>query len=276
MIRVGSKAIVSLLLGSTAISRAYVGATQVFSAAASAWTPTSLGAALALWLDAEDTASITLNGSNVAQWNDKSGNGRNAAQATASAQPVYNSTAYNGKPVLQLNGTSHFLSAGVVSLQNTGLNVFVVGDYNDLNYFIGEYATTPASREWLLRSDSYLIQESLETFNPNNYGTGPTQIGKHILGGTFTNGQRAKFFSDGNLLGTAVQIVDSIEQGPAPLQIGRYQTFFSNANIAEVVITGAAISDPDRQKLEGYLAWKWGLVANLPVAHPYKSTPPTV
>ena len=31
----------------------------------------------------------------------------------------------------------------------------------------------------------------------------------------------------------------------------------------------------DRQQLEGYLAWKWGLEANLPVDHPYKNAAPT-
>jgi hypothetical protein len=53
------------------------------------WRPNALAGSLALWLDAEDTASITLNGTNVSQWADKSGNGRNATQATATAQPAF-------------------------------------------------------------------------------------------------------------------------------------------------------------------------------------------
>jgi hypothetical protein len=32
--------------------------------------------------------------------------------------------------------------------------------------------------------------------------------------------------------------------------------------------------DTTRQKLEGYLAWKWGTVATLDAGHPYKSAPP--
>jgi hypothetical protein len=31
----------------------------------------------------------------------------------------------------------------------------------------------------------------------------------------------------------------------------------------------------DRQKMEGYIAWKWNLVALLPAGHPYKTTRPT-
>ena len=33
--------------------------------------------------------------------------------------------------------------------------------------------------------------------------------------------------------------------------------------------------DSNRQQVEGYLAWKWGLQASLPSGHPYISTPPT-
>jgi hypothetical protein len=43
-----------------------------------------------------------------------------------------------------------------------------------------------------------------------------------------------------------------------------------------VIAVGETLSTADRQKLEGYLAHKWGLKANLPVDHPFKSTPPTV
>lgn len=31
----------------------------------------------------------------------------------------------------------------------------------------------------------------------------------------------------------------------------------------------------DRQKVEGYLAWKYGVASNLPAGHPFKSSPPT-
>ena len=52
------------------------------------WNPSVLGADLALWLDADDADTITLNGSTVSQWDDKSGNDNHAAQSTASFQPA--------------------------------------------------------------------------------------------------------------------------------------------------------------------------------------------
>jgi hypothetical protein len=43
---------------------------------------------------------------------------------------------------------------------------------------------------------------------------------------------------------------------------------------AEVVYTNAKQSTTDRQKMEGYLAHKWGLTGNLSASHPHKTTPP--
>jgi hypothetical protein len=70
------------------------------------WTPADLGASLALWLDADDASTITLNGSNVAQWSDKSGNDRHATQATAANQPTYTASAYAGKPAFTFDGVN--------------------------------------------------------------------------------------------------------------------------------------------------------------------------
>jgi hypothetical protein len=46
----------------------------------------------------------------------------------------------------------------------------------------------------------------------------------------------------------------------------------ANTMIFEMVGYNSQISVAQRQILEGYLAWKWGLVANLPADHPYKTT----
>jgi hypothetical protein len=46
------------------------------------------------------------------------------------------------------------------------------------------------------------------------------------------------------------------------------------AHFCEVVVYNGALTAPQRQQVEGYLAWKWGLVNNLPAAHPYKKISP--
>lgn len=44
--------------------------------------------------------------------------------------------------------------------------------------------------------------------------------------------------------------------------------------LAELVFFSAALSSGDREKMEGYLAWKYGLEGNLPGAHPYAGAAP--
>jgi hypothetical protein len=48
----------------------------------------------------------------------------------------------------------------------------------------------------------------------------------------------------------------------------------SNAQIGELYLFTTNISATYYTKVEGYIAWKWGLQANLSASHPYKSFPP--
>jgi hypothetical protein len=42
----------------------------------------------------------------------------------------------------------------------------------------------------------------------------------------------------------------------------------------EIIYAPSMLATLDRQRIEGYLAHKWGLTANLPADHPYKTVPP--
>ena len=61
------------------------------------------------------------------------------------------------------------------------------------------------------------------------------------------------------------------------------QTFIVNSNRSAQTLAGHTgetiiiedVSEETRQKMEGYLAWKWGLEMNLPSGHPYEFAPPT-
>jgi 6-phosphogluconolactonase (cycloisomerase 2 family) len=138
-LRIGPSTPAKLYLGSTAISRAYVGATQIFGE----WTPAQLGADLALWLDADDASTITLNSSDVSQWDDKSGNGYDLLQSTAADQPAYVTGGLNGKPVLRNNG-GDFLASPTTSLfRNVSTATWVA---------VGKYTSSP----WDVSSASYI------------------------------------------------------------------------------------------------------------------------
>jgi hypothetical protein len=73
--------------------------------------PTSL-LGLSLWFDGSDASSMILSGSNVTQWNDKSGNGFNATQGVSANQPTLVTNVLNGKSVVRFNGSTNYLSFG--------------------------------------------------------------------------------------------------------------------------------------------------------------------
>jgi hypothetical protein len=49
---------------------------------------------------------------------------------------------------------------------------------------------------------------------------------------------------------------------------------FLNGFVYEVIVILHLPSTQERQMIEGYLAWKWGLVGSLPNTHPFKKVKP--
>jgi len=86
-------------------------------------------------------------------------------------------------------------------------------------------------------------------------------------------------FVNGVCYGTASSsAVDLAQLNVSNTLIGmRASSSFAGAfdgEIAEILAYQGALSDGDRQKVEGYLAHKYNLDGNLPQGHPYKTTPP--
>jgi hypothetical protein len=52
---------------------------------------------------------------------------------------------------------------------------------------------------------------------------------------------------------------------------GYYRNFYYGY-MAEILVFSNVLTVADRQRIEGYLAWKWGLQSQLPTLHPYAST----
>jgi hypothetical protein len=56
--------------------------------------------------------------------------------------------------------------------------------------------------------------------------------------------------------------------------VPNYTGYFYGGDICEVAWYNIGLTPSQIEYVEGYLAWKWGLVANLPSTHPYKLFPP--
>ena len=246
-------------------------------APAAPWTPAALGSSLALWLDASDASTITLNGSTVSQWADKSGNGRHATQAVAANQPTYTPGGLGGKDVLTFDGVNDLfeLSSGILLNDNFTYvySVLERATTGRHSVDVGRTTTPIGYGNWWF-SDNVLYSN----LRGNNFMT----HGGSTATGTFINGlvrdnSGTQAWRNGTAFGSPV---GAAVTGDLTLNaIGRAQggsAAVHNGPMAEVVVGRGALSTADRQKLEGYLAWKWGLEGNLPSGHPYQLAPPTL
>ena len=215
------------------------------------WQPTGM----ALWLDAADTATVITSGSNVTAWNDKSGNGRNFT--TTSGTPTYSLT--NG--INFVGSTFDIMSTSVTLPYTAGSTaIFVVVRVTALNNsfaYILVFGNNTSDTS--LRYNSGVFNSN-DAFNNRIWYLNGTQ------GGTSTP---ASILNNTTLLNGTINFT-----GTNILQLsssfnGRYLTGF----IQEVLIY-SSITSLERQNLEGYLAWKWGLQTSLPTSHPFRLFPP--
>lgn len=246
------------------------------------WRPNALGASLALWLDAEDTSSITLNGSTVSQWNDKSGNGRNATQGTSANQPTYSATGINNKASLNFDGTNDFMDFGLsASVINAAGSVFGVirittlqTNYNALVAWSQSGSVGPGVGPFA-SSGTFGLYGTFGSGATNVFDIGPTAAGTNYLFSILWSNNGLNVSGGLNGANNSATRTNSFVTTVNGL-LGKDASSYSSARIGEIIVAPSNLSTADRQKTEGYLAWKWGLSANLPSNHPYKSLPPTV
>ena len=263
----GNTSVTKIYLGSKEVQRIYLGSTQVY---ARQWTPADISTLA--WYDAADASTITLNGSNVSQWDDKSGNGYHATQGTASLQPTNAASSFNGNNSLVFN--SSLLGVPSITFPDTQASFYAVFNVNnDTSYAVfsdtNENHWDRFDGDGLTYANAFrIVRFSCDIGAPTN---GPLILGYIANASTPSyivtlNGDVA--FTDTNTTFTFVNNLIGLGRGGTAAAL--------NGNLGEVVMTPSALSTSDRQKLEGYLAHKWGLASNLPGAHPYKSTTPTI
>jgi prepilin-type N-terminal cleavage/methylation domain-containing protein len=256
------------------------------------WTPAQLGSSLALWLDAADSATVTLNGSNVSQWSDKSGRNNHVLNATAATQPPYLATGFNGKPTVNFVESSQSFLFGSNMSNFSSNNDFTLASafefldpLNNWDMIAGWRAgvNTPAPGSPVFQGMGVSSQIGIhhtDLADTRIKVDVTTRLGKNIatisrLGGTNGNGgavtATSTGFSQASYDTNATQTWEST--ATSNFQVGGTQqggTAFGDKYISEIVGCSTKLSTDNRQKLEGYLAWKWGLTNNLPANHPYK------
>lgn len=255
------------------------------------WNPSMIQTAL--WLDAADASTVTTVSGAVSQWNDKSSKNRHATQATSNSRPAYSATGFNSKPCLTFDGADDWLGVGGSTIAGSGYHIALAfqpsaaalssvdGDgvfwlrnaYGQNGFLHLLFRNNVPSYFRLLATSDGNVGSSVGRYLSSN-ATATAQI--LAFGGAQANlrlnGTLQANGSDGGGPG------NSITYSSLLAEIGRYydnSSMFNGAfSLAELILITLP-SDALIEKLEGYLAHKWGLTANLPSDHPYKTVGPT-
>ena len=276
-------------------------------AEAGGWTPAEI--TTSLWLDASDETTIT-GTPTVTDWVDKSGNAYNFS---ATGNPQTDTSTENSLNVIDLDGTDYFVSDDTAATwkflhDGTAAQVYIVikpSTSSNPDALMGLYGTNSGGSATVGHSVAYddrsgngynngflasvrrgvastaaAVVNGLagDVLSPNTF----TVLSSKIDADNGTAADRLEFNETGTLIPYANVDTGTVSTSDplSTLTIGAFgdsgARFPINGSVAEMVIVQGAFSEADHQRMEGYLAWKWGLEADLPLAHPYKDAAPIV
>ena len=265
------------------------------------WNPSMIQTAL--WLDAADASTVTTVSGAVSQWSDKSGNVRTFAQSNVSARPVLTSAGLNGKNVITF-GSGLFLGSATASdwgfmhgsqcsilgvaapssTANPGVSQQILGTRaSGLNpgvqlIFRDLIPQNEGFTHRVIRSDANAAVDYYTGDNTHPAANAATIYTVLSDPANATASSRSQIqFNGGSAFALNTESNAPTSSATAPqfaLRLGN-DTSSMTGYWAELVVTSSLLSVGIRQRIEGYLAWKWGLTANLPAGHPYKTVGPT-
>jgi hypothetical protein len=267
------------------------------------WTPALLPH-LQSWFDAQDSSTITLDGSSrVDSWVDKGPAGITLGNTTPTELP--NEGTINGFNAINFDGSQWLEPDSYpISLNdNKELTLYVVFEVDDdvgphrlisVPYSgreLFDYYNISMSRNAGVLDISWGRGSNTAGFSFSNFrteGWNTTALTPYLYGVSVTvSGATARH--DG-----ATQALVNRSSGTMPpssflnsapatpdvgIQLGCYNNAGAisqemNGRIGELIFCNAEESLFDKQRIEGYLAHKWNLEGDLPSDHPFKAEPP--
>ena len=249
-----------------------------------------------LWLDSSDVTTIAKDASNkVSNWADKSTNAFQFAQSTDANKPTYTANNQNGKGTITFNAANSTYLAGpsTFAIGTSSFALFAVASYTSNT----SYGTVFAKSLYGSQTGRIIMTKDSGGFSIC-YTHGDTRIAALTL--TYASGSYQLFelivnrtegkdyaYQNGTLVGSLtfpdatnytassnLMLVGAYNNGTGgvPPMAGYYLT----GNVAEILAYKSSdMTSLNREKVEGYLAWKWGIQGNLPSNHTYKNAAPT-
>jgi hypothetical protein len=225
-----------------------------------------------MWYDAYDESTLTESGGIVSEWRDKSDSLWHLGQSVVTERPVTGTRKINGINALDFDDPDFMNKTSGINYFFSQFTFLAVAT-NDDNVNFKDYfkfynsVTTDQIRCFRYFGDVMRLVTNTgdgdrSADSPAGLGTGVQLIGGYYDGVNVFSGLNA-VYNTGDSESSSIDI-DAISVG-----LNNY-----DGAIGELVIIPTD-DLTNRQKLEGYLAWKWGLVSQLPSTHPYRFSPPT-
>ena len=226
-------------------------------------SPTEI-AGCALWLDGADSSStgMTLNGSLVETWKDKSNSGNNVT-ASGGLRPTLTSNALNGRSVLTFGGSQGLTGNLAASITTNAYSVFVVCKISGAITNGRLLSTAGAGNDFASGSVIPCVSNggTLSAY-AGTQSTTPSSVTGFASYGVFAGVLSSNLVTNSAGGMSVASAAATLSTAVTRLGVGvaaQGGTGFNTCDIAEIILYPTALSNADRARVEAYLAAKWGI-----------------
>lgn len=227
------------------------------------------------WWDASDphgNGVAPSDSTEISSWKDKSGNGYHATGANSARYSAENkcllfisnvgyTTSYPANPttetifvVFNTDSLGGFL---IIGSSGSGNRATGITNFGSPNSTFNGYVILKGGVSY--GAVSYGLTAGITTLATTTVNTSSNQTTASLNGGASSLDNNISSYNAGY---TYIGKDSSVSQ------------FWFKGKFMEMIIYNSVLSGPQIQKIEGYLAWKWGIQNKLPTNHPYYSVKP--
>jgi hypothetical protein len=226
---------------------------------------------LQLWLDGADTSSITGTSSSVSAWRNKGASGGSASTTNGT---ISSSGSINGRAALSI-GTLARMTMPSLTFAQTSRTVFVVatlGNSGSFYLFLDGSTNNIDTIFFIYNGDNRLYFGSIGNAVALQAAfPGGSFNAASIISGVSAPATNRGIYVNGTAQTLTANTGGTYTTGTTTTQVTGNSTYEAAYTLGELMLFDGALTTPQRQQVEGYLAAKWGLKANLPATHPYST-----
>lgn len=259
------------------------------------WSPRLLRGdlTLAAWHDAADFSTLTTSSGRVSQWSDKSGNNRHQKQSTSGSQPLLELDGFNALPTLYFDGARSLAtwngSAGDAGLGSAAIySAFAAGtmdsgaasnarlitleDTGSGQDFQAGFGYIPFMRQ----GSANTVQSYGGPVNGSNLSSVAVTLSAALNLASIYDGTTQTTYLHGTP-GTPTAVTVTAFTGDL-INIGSRQGNLDRwtGRVSEFLLIKGSVPSNVRQRIGGYIAWRWKMVESLVASHPFKNRPPLI